>query len=199
MHDKVVLSGVLTAEFERPISGFFSWLVEDIVSRLRSRFKLVKSENNVFTFSEGLISFIQMASMDEPRELSLTFRDVTSSKFIDYAIENLLQYSSSLTTHCTIKTESIEPALSKLYVNSLKFSQLQSSKTYWFQVNFMKVNFEISVYRERSTFFVSFKVDKSNYREGLFTSFLKEMELLREEGQEKYKLLSKIIRKIKGE
>jgi hypothetical protein len=197
-----MLSGVVTADFGRPMKGYedYKWIIDNIFYKISYKFKLVRSEPNTVTFSEGAISVLQMASVGEAHEFSLSFRDVTSSSLIDSVLEEIFYYCSSATVNCTVKLQdSLNFALSKLYVNAEKFSKLQQSKTYWFQTYYKGVQFEVSVYKEKLTFYVSFKVDPETYRENLFTSFLQDLGITKKEQRNKYGLLNKIAKLIKGE
>jgi hypothetical protein len=201
MQERITLSGVITADFGRAVRGYedYKWIVEEIFYKLSHKFKLLKTEPNAAVFSGGFVSVLQMASIGEVHEFSLAFRDVVSSSLIDSILEETLYYCLSATVNCTIKLQdNLNFALSKLYVSAEKFSKAQQSKTYWFQTRYKNVQFEVSVYTEKLTFYISFKVDPETYRENLFTSFLQDLGLIKEEQQNKYGILGKIVKLIKG-
>ncbi|MEM0161881.1 MAG: hypothetical protein QXO62_02370, partial [Thermoproteota archaeon] len=171
MQKGIILSGVVTADFGKVIRGYedYGWIVEEIFYKLSRKFKLLRTEHNSIIFSDGFISVLQMASIGEGHEFSLAFRDVVSSSMVDSILEGILYHCSSVTVNCTIKVQdNLNFALSKLYVNAEKFSKTQT-KTYWFQTHYRGIQFEVSVYTEKLTFYVSFKVDSETYKENLFT------------------------------
>lgn len=199
MQEGIKLSGVITADFGRAIGGYedYKWIIDEIFYKLSHKFKLLRTESNSVIFSDGFVSVLQMASIGEVHEFSLAFRDVVSSNLIDSILEETLYYCLSATVNCTIKLQdNLNFALSKLYVNAEKFSKAQQ-KTYWFQTRYRGVQFEVSVYTEKLTFYVSFKVDPETYRENLFTSFLQDLGLIKERQQNKYGILDKIAKLIK--
>lgn len=200
MQERIKLSGVITADFGRAIRGYedYKWIVDEIFYKLSHKFKLLRTDPNAAIFSDGFVSVLQMASIGEVHEFSLAFKDVVSSSLIDSILEEVLYYCLSATVNCTVKLQdNLSFALSKLYVNAEKFSKTQQTKTYWFQTRYKDVQFEVSVYTEKLTFYISFKVDSETYKENLFTSFLRDLGLIKGEQQNKYGIFGKIVKLIK--